>query len=181
MFSCINIAHIWPQCWKMLSLIYLWGCCLIIKKYVVTSLDACRTQFYLQPLAPECAKSSQLELAQSRGTRRHTGVTPVTRRGCKVAVPWWKPGFSHGCWKVIFLQGLLLCISDGREKPSVRGQRFTAGTLSRATWSSEGVRAFLQLPPMLRWSVTQCRVTSRSLCSSSQPWGASKPGLLTWA
>lgn len=112
------------------------------KKHVVTSLDACRTQFYLQPLAPGCAKSSQLELAQSWGTRRHTGVTPVTRRGCKVAVPWQKSGFSHGCWRVIFLQGLLLCISDGREQPSVGGQRFTAGTLSIATWGSGRCQSF---------------------------------------
>lgn len=70
-FNCINIGHFWPQCWKMLSDFHNLFVEMLPyhKKYVVTGLDAYRTQFYLQPLAPGCAKSLQLELAQSRGTK----------------------------------------------------------------------------------------------------------------
>lgn len=48
---------------------------------------------------------------------------PVTRRGCKVPFSWQKPRFSHGCWKVLFLQGLLLCICLMGESSQVWGDR----------------------------------------------------------
>lgn len=115
---------------------------------------------------------------------------PVTRKGCKVAVSWQKPGKCWKCWKVFFLQELLLCIWVMDRAAKCGGTEiYCWGHWAEQSGAQEGDRAFLQLliSDSAQGHLREPVVTLTALRSSSARfvnlglvvvmWGEPKKGL----